>query len=414
MKLLQIILEFLNKLWLFVINNKKTFVLSAFLTCVLMLLSYFWNNFPVFTGEKIPELFITENLKSSEEYKTFYDDSVVFFNVSHDKDLVDVYENQRSKIVIGNCAITDRLKLYSLLKGLDGSNYRYIFLDVSFYNNTVPKSGDRELFELIKGMKRIVIAYDKNWKDDLGLADSLNLFKKAGVVNYMTTVFDTKFKRLRLIQDGFATMPLKAYRECDAKDITRHDWFYTSCNHLCQNSIFVDFPSSIDGKSCIDYYRDKKIDLGLFLEEHKEDLNQSLKEQCARKYVIISDMEGDTHNTYVGKQPGSLLMFNAYHQIKKGYHIITPYYMIFFAVLYFVIILIILKRVNLLYRIPIVRDSKSKLMHVVTDMIGYGLVFVIVSVVSHIFFDRAISFLPAVVFFTIIKFIIRLRSLKNA
>ena len=155
-------------------SNKKVLMWSVFNAVILIILSYFINNWPVFTGEKLPELSVTEwligklNLEHNE-----YADSVVMINVSYDRQLTGKRLKKDSPEVIGNIDITDRGKLLSLLQRLKGTNYKYIFLDVAFERDDMGTPYDSALFATIKNMDRIAISLDT--KHDNGLADSAHL-----------------------------------------------------------------------------------------------------------------------------------------------------------------------------------------------------------------------------------------------
>lgn len=408
--------KFIEKLLLRISGNKKTILWSAILSLILLVLTYFYNNLPLFTGENLVELAASEWLKETifgehDELK----DSVLLINVSYDKQLTGIYTTQQEKVAdidgndaIGNTEITDREKLYKLLSALKGKNYKYIFLDIAFSNNLAATPVDDKLFKLIEGMERIVVAYDRRNAGVKGLVDSVKMWPKVGCVNYKSTIAETNFKRLRLIQGGMASMPLKVYQELDSQDVCKHGIIYTSNSHLCYNSIFVDFPFEIEGNNPHDYYRYLSRELGHYDVED----SVTVANDCDNRYVVIGDIENDLHDTYAGMQPGSILMYNAYQHIKKGYHLVRLMYAVSFFLLYFFISFLILKRMNLLYKIPLIKKSKSDLIHFLVDMVGYGIILLIVAVVVHIFCHRSISIFLPTLYFSIMKFIVNLKHSK--
>ena len=46
------------------------------------------------------------------------------------------------------------------------------------------------------------------------------------------------------------------------------------------------------------------------------------------KYILIGDFENDRHNTYLNKQPGTLILFNAYLHLHHHRHILPVVYLI--------------------------------------------------------------------------------------
>jgi len=397
-------------------NNKKALLWSAILSLVLIIISYFYNNLPLFTGENLVELAASEWLKVA--FGKNYDDiqdSVLLINVAYDRQLTGAYISQEDKIAdkdstqtIGTTDITDRDKLYKLLSALEGKNYKYIFLDIAFYNNLAPTPYDEKLFKLIERMDRIVVAYDRRNAMEHGIADSVNLWPKVGCINYKSTITETNFKRLRLIQGSMASMPLKVYQKLDGKDVTRHGIIYTSDGHLCNNSIFVEFPFEIEGNNPIDYYKHHSRYLG----HYEVDNQEAVAQDCDNRYVVIGDLDNDLHDTYAGMQPGPILMYKAYKHLKEGHHIVSLLYAFCFFILYFIIAFFIIKEINIIYEIPFVKKSKSDLLRFIVDMTGYGLILFLVAVCIHFFFSRSISILLPTTYFSIMKLIVHYKHQK--
>ena len=137
-------------------------ILSTILSCILIVIGYFVNNLPIFTGENLDQYFLIQKTSEFLRLSPKYEHNDAFFiNVSYDKELVNV-NGAGPDGVLGNTPITDRNKLYELLKILkDDSGYKYIVLDIIFDPNEI-SSADSSLFTIIQSMNNIVIIRDDN------------------------------------------------------------------------------------------------------------------------------------------------------------------------------------------------------------------------------------------------------------
>ena len=139
-------------------HRSKIILVSIVNVIILMFLTYFLNNQPLFTGENLFQYSWVEYFKgflgiNQSELKK----DAVFINVGYDKKLID--KNDEFGLALGNTPITDRQKLVDILRMLNKTDaYQYIFLDVVFEKGFEDVEVDSLLLDEIKHTKRIVVA----------------------------------------------------------------------------------------------------------------------------------------------------------------------------------------------------------------------------------------------------------------
>ena len=237
-------------------------------------------------------------------------DSVVMIDVHYDKQMV---VERDGNLANGMVPVTSREKLLRLLTELNlRGDYRYILLDV-FLEQSVSQPHDTTLYRLIARMPRIVIARTIGTP----LADS-SLYKKAGIAQYGTAIWENDFVKYPYVTDGIPSIPLKMYQELTGRDIHRH-WcnFYTD-HGLARNSVILTYEYADD---------DMAWDLGSGLlgdSIDSEPTTPGLQELDTKgKYILIGDFEDDRHETFIGNLSGTVINFNAYLSLLRHHHLIS-------------------------------------------------------------------------------------------
>jgi len=382
----------------FIMSLKRAIIISVVNVLLLLFLSYILNNQPLFTGEDLNQYAWMELLKEKLglSNKQDYEDAL-FINVAYDKQLIEYQDDYG--MALGNIDITDRGKLLQLLTILERSRqYKYIFLDVIFekgYKTPV----DSALFSMIKNMKNIVIVNHS----DIALSD-LSLKNKSAINEYASTIVATNFTRFVYLHGQQASMPLYAYRSLTGKDISRYGLFYTCDGKLCQNSLFLRFPtkglSEYDANNERMYYN---LGSDLLESYSVQDLALLTKD----KYVFIGDMVEDVHDTYAGLKPGIIITYQALQALLKNEHIVPIGLIVILSIIYFLISLSLLRSKSVIDRIPIIKHSHSKIINFIVSFLGYVSVLFAVVVVLNLFFDKTISILIPSLFFATLNLIIK-------
>ena len=387
------------------VKRKKIALLFSLCNVVILLaLSYFLNNQPLFTGEDLDQYawmeWIKDKLGISPDVDT---NAALFVNVAYDKQFVDKYDDYG--MTIGNSDVTDRSKLLAFLKILHKTGaYKYIILDIRFEKGYNVPEVDSLLFAEILSMRNIVIAHHS----DIELADS-SLIKKAAISDYYATITKTNFARYQYNYDGVESIPLYAYHELTGNTINKHGWLYTCNSRLCYNSLFVHFPiakwNEYDEQQSKVYYN-----LGSDILDNYSD--SDLKKLTEGKYVIIGNMVEDVHDTYSGLKPGSVITYYAFQELMKGRHFVNYFMMLFLAILFFLISLSLFETNPIISRLPFIRNSHSRIIHFLLDFVGYSMVLALSMIILYIIFGIATSIVLPSAYFAIQKSIIRFKQLK--
>ena len=388
-----------------VVKRKKFALLFSLCNVVILLvLSYFSNNRPLFTGEDLDQYAWMEWIKDKLGFAHDVDaNDALFINIAYDKQLVDKIDDLG--MPIGNIEITDRSKLLSVLQLLHKTeSYKYIFLDIRFEKGYDVSDVDSALFAEISSMKNIVVANHS----DIELADS-SLLKKAAISDYYATITQTNFTRYQYRCDSVESVPLFAYHELTGNTIEKYGWFYICNKRLCYNSMFVHFPvenwDEFDENQSKVYYN-----LGSdILDNYSEN---DIKTLTKGKYIVIGDMVEDVHDTYSGLKPGSVITYYSFQELMKGRHFIKYGMMLFLAVLFFLISLSLFETRPILRRLPFIRNSHSRIFHFLLDFVEYTLILALTMIILYVIFGIATSIVLPSAYFAIQKSIIRFKRIK--
>lgn len=395
----------------------RKILLSLLLSSVLLCIGYFINNFPIFTGENLNQLYATQRICEWLELPSANEDEsdATFVNVSYDKDLIDVY-NSASSQKIGKAAITDRVKLYNFLKYLkEDGEYKYIILDIIFDVNDVSPA-DSMLYSLIESMDNIVV-----FRDDNRPAPPRQLRDKSALAFYYSTITATNFVRYQyLSKDDIPFIPLKVYEDLNHDtQIIRHGCklfpIYTSGGRLCHNSSLITFDSNRFYKTITDDSTNFSIvnykNLGAEIIEQpyadEEEIRNDIAYLSKDKYIIVGDYTDDLHDTYMGPKPGPYIIYRAFKNLEDGKHLVSfgrfLYWLIVFAFIFWWIIAgkiaseFIPSKLNKTK--IILRMLNNKFLRFVISSIGYVFLLFICSVSEYIITRNVYSIvLPSFVF----------------
>ena len=380
----------------------KYILISLCNTIILLLLTYVLNNQPLFTGEDLNQYAWMELFKGKAGLSEHIDyKDALFINVTYDKQLVEKCDD--FGMPIGEIDITDRTKLLEILRLLNGTNYRYVILDIRFekgFNSSV----DSVLFETIKNMDKVVIANHS----DIEIADS-SLLGKAAISDYSSTIVATNFARYKFIYNKQPSLPLYVYHDLTGNTIERHGLFYTCDGKICHNSLFLRFPTV--GFPEYDENGEKT-----FYNLGSDIINNYNKSELAtltqNKLVFIGDMVEDMHDTYSGLQPGCIITYHALRSLLKNEHLVSFTLMFFLAVIYFLISLSLFSQRSILRSLPIIRHCHSRALLFLISFIGYAFTLSVVVAVLYLFFDQSVSILIPSLYFSIQKTIIKYKRTK--
>lgn len=303
------------------LRNLKRYLIAASSSLLLICISYFYNNLPLFTGEKLPCFALAEWVRSGIS-PSHEQDSILYINAAYDRQLTTYREDG---MVLGNTDISDRYKLLQLLKLLEQTDYRYIFMDIRFEKGCESDDPtiDSLLFAKIKAMPRIVLVRHRDVENMAGVP-----MEKMAYNDYYSTITATNFIRYQYRMRGEMTMPLYAYRELTGNTIERHCLlFHTSGHHLCHNSVFLTFAPEDKRHNYVDI-------LGKDILQSDAPL-ANIKRMANGKMVVIGDFVHDMHDTYSGLHAGPKLIASGLLALMAHRHYVNWWLALILFLLYF-------------------------------------------------------------------------------
>lgn len=313
-------------------NTKHLIVAAIGLSVIALVISYFSTNMNIsLTGEKAVLKYwnaFTDWITAGRDKAPT--DDVVFINVAHDKQLVNITDE--FGIPVGNAAVTDRQKLTRLLESIEeAGSYQYVMLDV-FFESGYETEADSALFRRIAGMERIAIP-----KHTDGALESDVLDAKAAYADYATSINENDFTKYQLLRKDGVSIPLWAYSETTGNNLRRVGLWYSDNGKLARKVVFpkmyvrLDSPYRQDGQKAY-------LNLGTDILDAEGEVDWA--EYFKGKFIVIGSFDGDDiHSTYAGDLPGSLINYNVYLSLMKGQHkiplvLILVYFLIFFVMAY--------------------------------------------------------------------------------
>ena len=182
---------------------KNKFLIYSFISSMLLIIiTYFVNNSPLFTGESMLQYAIIQNIceKVGLHKNRNYGDAI-FYNVSYDKMSIPAVSADAQKDTLGFNIVTDRQKLFRFLKLLNKTDkYKYVIIDLIFDKKDV-SAYDDSLFHQISQMRNIVVANHT----EINFADSnIVSLGKTGLVTFYITNVTTNFSRFEFSLKLFA------------------------------------------------------------------------------------------------------------------------------------------------------------------------------------------------------------------
>jgi len=360
-------------------RQRNKIILSLIFAIVISFSCYLLNNCPYPYWDRLDKYCWLEYIIRAISPSKVDTDDAFFVNVSYDKQIADyTFDNGNSK---GKIAVTDRAKLIRFLQIAEKSDYKYLFLDIRFEEGVYTPL-DSVLAAQIKKMDNI--SYSEH--SDLVSDDTFDK-EKAAINDYYTTITTTNFTRYQFLQNGRESAALRMYLASDsaAKPIVKHGLFFKSDGHLCQNSPFMmvteSFSKVHEGIGKKNYYH-----LGPDLFDPEEQISdEDIIDAINNKIIIVGDFVSDLHDTYCGMQPGSYLVYLAYKELKNGKQFVPWGFIVFMAIVYFIIGLMMLNQKNLWDYFPFVRRSRSKLYLFLLNMLGYTTVLSLVTIIMYLF-----------------------------
>lgn len=393
---------------------------------------YFANNSPFLTENFLYTHSLSQYLYSEfiKEDKHF-SDNVLFIDVSKDNELVDIYEDS---VIVGNTKIANRQRLYTYLKNLkkdieiDAKPYKYLIIDI-FFDEKHKTAYDDSLFSIIKSLDRtLVVNYSKDNKS-FNIANDY-IEKKSGTAQYNSTIIETNFTRFPFLNigNGEKSVVLKAYEELNPNMQFKRVGFgpfsiFVSGNKLCRSAAFITFDrdsitnirvleeqSKYENRIGVpdttsrfssDYRR-----LGEYLSHSSEIMPILIQGDANGKYIIIGNLEDDIHDTYIGKKPGSFIVYKALEFLDNNKHIINPITTFIWFLIYIIVIYFIIKGYTIANQLKI----KSTLWKSILDIFTFSTFLILCEIPIYLIFEEVHNLFVPILAITILKLYINLKK----
>ena len=223
-------------------------------------------------------------------------DEIIFIDVSTSKYLVPLNEDSTENDIITNRKYLS--ELFTLLTAHD-NQVKYLFCDVHFDIST---PDDSALFQSISGLK------DKFLSIDTYSDNCLNR-NPAGVRSATASLLLQQGAVYKIPYFGSFSdtlVPFKIYTDLDKGNVRQNflfTWF--SGKGIAFNNQINDYPLRSSDFNNGNYM---KIGLGELVSVLK--LSPEVFSWCLQdRFLLIGDFANDVHNTYLNKQPGTLILF---------------------------------------------------------------------------------------------------------
>ena len=261
--------------------------------------------------------------------------NVVFIDVSKDPALADddEYGPPDSTMKGAQRVITDRVKLAKLFSILNNhpNDYKYVLCDILFEK---PGPGDDILKPQIEKLHNLLTS--SVWDNGKLVRP---IYKVASAVVNYTAINKSVFTKIPIYyNDSLKSLPVSMFERTTPYRFTKKNYLTFLNGKPTFNTVIpefyyrpVDMITAFARKNINTYYLGELLaDTGCF---------SVLK----NKFIIIGDFANDIHITYLGKMPGTLILWNAYltmynHQATVSLGWLLMLFVFYFFISYWIII----------------------------------------------------------------------------
>jgi hypothetical protein len=247
-----------------------------------------------------------------------FDEKKYFFiNTAYDPVLTET-ENEYGEV--GKIVVTDREKLGKFFEKMaeHGNRHQYILCDILFDLNT---NQDSLFAKSIAKVKKIIVPAEYNKEEKRLVPPLFNVnYAQADYITYEGIV-----SKIRIYdsESKSKTLPLKMFEECNNLTIKKNLLgLYYNGNYIAR---------TIYPRYFYDRVKMQKNEMSLGSLVNLMEGNDTLfyKDVLQGKILIIGNFTNETHSTFIGPLPGSLILFNTYLTLEAGYHLISLGWFVF-------------------------------------------------------------------------------------
>lgn len=322
-----------------------------------------------------------------------FDEKKYFFiNTAYDPVLIET-ENEYEET--GKVAVTDREKLGKFFEKMaeHGNKHQYILCDLLFYDKT---DQDSLLAGSLAKVKKIIIPAEYNKEEKRLVPPLFNInYAQADYITYEGIVSKI---RIYASESKSKTLPLKMFEECNNLNIKKILAGFKYKGNYIANTIYPRY--------FFDRTRMMKNEMSLGSVVESMEVNDTLfyKDVLQDKIIVIGNFTNETHSTFIGPLPGSLILFNTFLTLEAGYHLISWSWFVF-ALLSFA---------TLCY-LEFYNKKKSGVQAVVTwkthlkNLLGASFWCLVISFLSGLIFKIHITIIPLIIYLELFRHIGKLK-----
>jgi hypothetical protein len=242
-------------------------------------------------------------------------DEIIFIDVSKSRYLVPLNaDSTENDVIVNRKYLTE---LFTLLT-TDLNQVKYVLCDVHF---DIATPDDSALIQSISGLKDKFLSIDVNKNNNLN-KNRLGVRSATASVDLHRNIV---YKIPCFGNHGDTLVPFKMYTDLDKGNVRKNflfTWF--SGQGISFNNQINDY---LLRRS--DFTDGAYVKIGLGELVSILGLSPEIFESYLQnRYLLIGDFENDIHNTYLNKQQGLLILFNAYLHLHHQRQILSVWYLI--------------------------------------------------------------------------------------
>ncbi|GAA4840076.1 hypothetical protein [Algivirga pacifica] len=366
--------------------------ITSFHAVFLIVAVLFYNRLPFALGDEVTLIEMTSIMKNTlfkvEEKPP--KERFLFINCAWEKDLIPKLDEYGWEI--GKIDITDRNSLGKFVQKINRTNaHELLLMDIQFY---MPTANDSVLAAELPKLKKGLVSYHKGADNKprypifkgipLGLSD---------MESQLRSNQDDLVLKYHLIQgDSLKTTPLRMYEEIH-QDTLEHGLFFNSLGgYPILNAYIIEHPiRKNDLFNKVDSLRYPYMHLSEVINISDKRFAKIVKD----KVIVLGDFENlDIHRTIYGKQPGPLILVNAFLALENGDNRITYAFLLFMFIGF-----AFASYKAIVYKDPVTTFLERKLstdhflLELTRDTLFYLVFFGIMSLVSYFFFNMHLTIL---------------------
>jgi len=329
----------------------------------------------------------------------FEKENFLFINTAYDQASIRVETEYQDT---GTIAITDRYMLAEFFEKMTefGNQHQYVLCDIFFDN---PSSDDSVLNNSIRNTPRIIAPTEYDSKKKVLIKPVINILSaQADYVTYEGLVSKV---RLFTAETGSKALPLVMYEDRNSVKIrtTFMGLFYKG-NYI-PRSVYPRYFFDTD------FMKRHEMRLKQMVEVLKLNGRDFYENTIKGKVIIIGNFSTDTHNTFIGPMPGSLVLFNTYLTLQAGYHMLGIWWVLFALTAFAG-----LSYYELFYKKERPYHTNRSWHKSFIHLLGVTGLCLIVSILSGVLFGIHITIIPVIIYLELIrnfKKIIHIRREKS-